>query len=140
MKDALRHLIKADFVWNDRYKSDFSQEYYQAQGAVTPLLTGIGAASDSAAHPREPPESFRQQMILINTKDMINVFKSRMKVLTESLNKMQKGSQAQGDGQLPDDTAQNLDDSLTGPSTSPSRNLGASPGQAQQPNISADYL
>ena len=109
MKDTLRHLIKSDFVWNDRYKSDFSQEYYQAQGAVTPLLTGTGAPSGDAADPGEAPESFRQQMILVNTKDMINVFKSRMKVLTESLNKMQRGSQAQGDAQLADDKASSSD-------------------------------
>jgi hypothetical protein len=36
-------------------------------------------------------------MILINTKDMINVFKSRMAVLTESFSKMQKGSNIQSD-------------------------------------------
>jgi hypothetical protein len=33
-------------------------------------------------------------MIVINTKDMISVFKSRMKVLTESLGRI-RGSQAQ---------------------------------------------
>ena len=130
VKDALRHLINSDFVWNDRYKSDFSQEYYQAQGAVTPLLTGIGASSGSAAHSREPPESFRQQMILINTKDMINVFKSRMKVLTASINKIQRESQAQGDAQLSDDRAQNADPSSNEPASSQSRNLGTNSNQA----------
>ena len=98
VKNALRHLVKSDFVWNDRYKSDFSQEYYQAQGAVTPLLTGAGVAFSDETGSSRSSGSFRQQMILVNTKDMINVFKSRMKVLTESLNRMQRGSQAQGDG------------------------------------------
>ena len=116
VKDALRYLIKSDFVWNDRYKSDFSQEYYQAQGAVTPLLTGAGAPPGDAADPGESPGSFRQQMILVNTKDMINVFKSRMKVLTESLNKMQRGSQPQGDAQLADDKASSSEKASNDPS------------------------
>jgi len=87
-------LIKSEFIWNDRYKSDFSQEYYQAQGAVTPLLTGTGPVTDGSVESKEAQESFRQQMIVINTKDMISVFKSRMKVLTESLGRI-RGSQAQ---------------------------------------------
>ena len=36
----MRRIIQNEFLWNDRYKSDFNQEYYQAQGAVTPVLTG----------------------------------------------------------------------------------------------------
>jgi len=96
VKDALRLLIKSDFVWDERYKSDFNHEYYQAQGAVTPLLTGVGALSGSAARPAEASESFRQQLILINTKDMINAFRSRMKVSSESFGKIQGGSQASG--------------------------------------------
>lgn len=87
VKDGLRRLIKSEFVWNDRYKSDFSQEYYQAQGAVTPLLMGAGPDAGNAVESDEA-QPFRQQMIVINTKDMISVFKSRMKVLTESLGKI----------------------------------------------------
>ena len=30
VKNILRLLIQKEFLWNDRYKSDFSQEYYQA--------------------------------------------------------------------------------------------------------------
>lgn len=40
VKNVIRRIIQCEFIWNDRYKSDFNQEYYQAQGAVTPLLTG----------------------------------------------------------------------------------------------------
>lgn len=58
VKDGLRRLIKSEFVWNDRYKSDFSQEYYQAQGAVTPLLMGAGA--DDSGESDKAQESFRQ--------------------------------------------------------------------------------
>lgn len=60
IKDSLRRLIKSEFVWNDRYKSDFSQEYYQAQGAVTPLLTGAGPVGDGSVASKEVQESFRQ--------------------------------------------------------------------------------
>lgn len=56
VKDGLRRLIKSEFVWNDRYKSDFSQEYYQAQGAVTPLLMGAGGSSK----PDIEQKAFRQ--------------------------------------------------------------------------------
>ena len=48
-KNVLRLMINNGFSWNDRYKSDFGQEFYQAQGAITPLLTGSADA-----------ESFRQ--------------------------------------------------------------------------------
>lgn len=75
-QDVLRTMIKQHFVWGERYKSDFSQEFYQAQGAVTPLVTGSGDREDL---------SLKQQMIIINTKDMINIFKSRMKALQDSL-------------------------------------------------------
>ena len=60
VKDGLRRLIKSEFVWNDRYKSDFSQEYYQAQGAVTPLLTGTGPVSDGSEESKKEQDSFRQ--------------------------------------------------------------------------------
>lgn len=93
IKDSLRTLITNDFVWNDRYKSDFSQEYYHAQGAVTPLMTG--SLSDGEGE----RETFRQQMIIINTKDMINIFKNRMRVLTESLGKMFKGGRSESAGE-----------------------------------------
>ena len=66
----MRVLIESEFAWNDRYKSDFNQEFYQAQGAVTPIVTG-GTSN--------------QQVIIINTKDMISVFKARMKALSDSL-------------------------------------------------------
>mmetsp|Transcript_31355 Transcript_31355/g.47951 ORF Transcript_31355/g.47951 Transcript_31355/m.47951 type:complete len:108 (-) Transcript_31355:2071-2394(-) len=77
-------MIHLDFVCNDRFTSDFSQEYYLAQGAVTPLLIGEGSKRGG---------SFRQQMIVINTRDMIHVLKSRMRVLAESLGKMQGGDE-----------------------------------------------
>ena len=73
VKNILRLIIQKEFLWNDRYKSDFSQEYYQAQGAVTPLLTGSATAE----------RSFRHQMLIINTKDMLNVFKGRIKILVD---------------------------------------------------------
>ena len=95
-KDALRLLIKSDFIWDERYKSDFNHEYYQAQGAVTPLLTGVGALSGGAARLAGASESFRQQLILINTKDMINGFRGRMKASSESFGKIQGESQASG--------------------------------------------
>ena len=60
VKDGLRRLIMSEFVWNDRYKSDFSQEYYQAQGAVTPLLTGAGPVNGDVAESRQAQESFKQ--------------------------------------------------------------------------------
>lgn len=41
-------MIKAHFVWSNRYKSDFSQDFYQAQGAITPIVTGSGDKSDSS--------------------------------------------------------------------------------------------
>ena len=49
IKDGLRRLIKSEFIWNDRYKSDFNQEYYQAQGAVTPLMTGADPVNGNAS-------------------------------------------------------------------------------------------
>ena len=39
--------ITNKFVWNDIYKSDFNSENYQAQGAVTPLLTGCPSSNPS---------------------------------------------------------------------------------------------
>jgi hypothetical protein len=71
---VLRTLIKEQFAWSERYGSDFSQEFYQAQGAVTPLITGSGEAGS---------RSWKQQMIIVNTKDMINIYKSRMKALQD---------------------------------------------------------
>lgn len=85
-KVALRILVKNQFEWNSRYKSDFSQDFYQAQGAVTPLVTGKNA--------------FSQQMLVINTKDMINIFKSRMKALSESIGP-QEGSAPEDQQQDP---------------------------------------
>ena len=59
---------------------------------MTPLLTGCAPEFEDDLELEN--ETFRQQMIVINTKDMINVFKSRMKVLTESLGKMRRGSRS----------------------------------------------
>ena len=47
-KRALRLIIHQHFIWDQRYKSDFSQEFYQAQGAVTPIVTGSGDQDDSS--------------------------------------------------------------------------------------------
>lgn len=65
-------VISQHSIWSQRYKSDFSQDFYQAQGAITPILTGSGSQDDL---------SLKQMMLIINTKDMINIFKSRMKAL-----------------------------------------------------------
>ena len=59
---------------------------------MTPLLTGCAPEFEDDLELEN--ETFRQQMIVINTKDMINVFKSRMKVLTESRGKMRRGSRS----------------------------------------------
>jgi len=40
VKGLIRRIISINFVWNERYTSDFSIDFYYAQGAVTPLLTG----------------------------------------------------------------------------------------------------
>lgn len=82
VKNVMRRIIQSEFIWNDRYKSDFNQEYYQAQGAVTPLLTGSVNSSENHS------SNFnRQQMLVINTKDMINIFRGRMRILTDSIRK-----------------------------------------------------
>ena len=81
----MRRIIQNEFLWNDRYKSDFNQEYYQAQGAVTPVLTGQVPKTDEKIG-----RTKREQMLIINTKDMINVFKGRMKILTESYKQLKR--------------------------------------------------
>ena len=81
-------------------------------------------------------------MIVINTKDMISVFKSRMKVLTESLGRM-RGSQAQTEASNAESDDQHGNLAHSPPrDSSPSLPGGAgqNPGQGQQPNISADYF
>ena len=47
MKRLLWRMTEIDFIWNDRYASDFSLEYYFAQGAVTPMLIGHPEANNS---------------------------------------------------------------------------------------------
>ena len=80
VKNAMRQLIISDFISNERYKSDFNQEYYQEQGAVTPLMTGTSPHWGNGENGTS--KSFRQQMLVINTRDMINIFKTRMMILT----------------------------------------------------------
>lgn len=56
-----------EFSWNERYASDFCRDFYSAQGGVTPLLS-----------------QYNQQMLIINTKDMLDNRQLQMAVLTES--------------------------------------------------------
>ena len=55
-------------------------------------------------------------MIIINTKDMINIFKNRMKVLTESLGKMFKGGRSGSTGEKGENPEGGPGDGEAGPS------------------------
>lgn len=66
MQELLAMLIEADFESHSRYNSDFNLDIYSNQGAVSPL------------HHR------RHQFLIINTKDMLQIFRSRMQLLTDS--------------------------------------------------------
>ena len=70
-------------------------------------------------------KTFRQQMIIINTKDMINIFKSRIKAYCESIGRVQKGEASENVGSQ---------------SEASHRKQPEGDNHAELPNISAEFF